>query len=39
MTGSLQLREYPGEGLANIESRNLIERYGADIWLPDVREK
>ena len=39
MTGSLQLREYPGEGLANIESRNLIERYGADIWLPDLREE
>ena len=24
---------------ANIESRNLIERYGADIRLPDLREE
>ena len=25
--------------LANIENRNLIERYGADIRLPDLREE
>ena len=49
MTGSLQLREYSGEivrlscpkcGRAGqYRKRNLIERYGADIRLPDLPER
>jgi hypothetical protein len=49
MTGSLQLREYPGEivrlscakcGRAgHYRKQNLIERYGSDIQLPDLREE
>ena len=46
--GSLQLREYPGDlvrlccekcGRAGqYQKRNLVERYGADIRSPDLRE-
>lgn len=45
MNGSLQLREYPGD-LVRLscdkcgrtgQKQNLIERYGADIRLPDLR--
>jgi hypothetical protein len=49
MTGSLQLREYPGEivrlsclkcGRAGqYRKQNLIERFGADMGLPDLREE
>src|SRR5262245_39542288 len=50
MTGSLTLSEYPGDLVrlscakcgrapANIENRNLIERYGANIRLPDLQEE
>jgi hypothetical protein len=49
MTGSLQLREYPTElvrlscakcGRAGkYRKQTLIERYGADIRLPDLREE
>lgn len=41
--GSLQLCEYQtdvapsADGLGNIKKRNLIDRYGADIRLPDLR--
>jgi hypothetical protein len=42
MNGSLQLREYPGEmvrlSCAKCDDP-LIERYGADICLPDMREE
>jgi hypothetical protein len=48
-TGSFQLREYPGDlvrlscdkcGRAGqYRKRNLIEHYGADIRLPDLREE
>jgi len=47
--GSLQLRDYPGDivrlscakcGRAGrYRKQNLIERYGADIRLPDLREE
>jgi hypothetical protein len=33
MTGSLQLREYPGGRAGQYRKQNLIERYGADIRL------
>jgi hypothetical protein len=49
MTGSLQLREYPAElvrlsctkcGRAGqYHKEKLIERYGADMRLPDLREE
>jgi hypothetical protein len=49
MTGSLQLREYPGEivrlscskcGRAGqYRKQTLIERFGADMRLPDLREE
>jgi hypothetical protein len=49
MTGSLLLREYPGElvrlscpkcGRAGqYRKQNLIERFGADMRLPDLREE
>ena len=45
--GSFQLREYPGETVrlscekcgraGQYQKRNLVERYGADIRLPDLR--
>ena len=48
-TGSLQLREYPGEMVrlscekcrrsGQYRKQNLIEKYGADIRLPDLREE
>jgi hypothetical protein len=47
--GSLQLREYPTDlvwlscekcGRAGqYRKQNLIARYGADIWLPDLRQE
>ena len=47
MNGSLQLREYPGDLVrlscdkcvrtGQYRKQNLIERYGADIRLPDLR--
>jgi hypothetical protein len=49
MSGSLQLRDYPGDivrlscakcGRSGLyRKQNLIERYGADIRLPDLREE
>jgi len=49
MTGSLQLREYPGDMVrlscpkcgrsGQYRKQNLIERYGPDIRLPDLREE
>jgi len=39
MTGSLQLREYPGGRAGQYRKQNLTERYGADIRLPDLREE
>jgi hypothetical protein len=49
MTGSLQLREYPGEIVrlscpkcgrtGQYRKQSLIERYGADMRLPDLREE
>jgi hypothetical protein len=49
MTGSLQLHEYPGEIVrlscpkcgpaGQYRKEKLIEQYGADIRLPDLREK
>jgi len=49
MTGSLQLREYPGDMVrlscskcgrsGQYRKQTLIERYGADIRLPDLREE
>src|SRR5262249_45183496 len=42
MTGSLQLHDYPGDivGLSwQYRKQTLIERYGADIRLPDLREE
>jgi hypothetical protein len=49
MTGSLKLREYPAEmvrlactkcgRVGQYRKQNLIERYGADIPLPDLREQ
>jgi hypothetical protein len=49
MTGSLQLHEYPGEVVrlscpkcgrsGQYRKQNLIERYGADMRLPDLREE
>jgi len=49
MTGSLQLRDYPGDIVrlscakcgrsGQYRKRNLIERYGADARLPDLREE
>ena len=49
MTGSLQLREYPADMVrlscakcgraGQYRKQNLIERYGADIRLPDLREE
>ena len=49
MTGSLQLRDYPGELVrlscekcgcsGQYRKQKLIERYGADIRLPDLREE
>jgi hypothetical protein len=49
MTGSLQLRDYPGDyvrlscekcgGAGQYRKQNLIARYGADIRLPDLREE
>jgi hypothetical protein len=49
MTGSLQLRDYPGEIVrlscskcgrtGQYRKQNLIERFGADIRLPDLREE
>jgi hypothetical protein len=48
-SGSLQLRDYPGDivrlscakcGRSGLyRKQNLIERYGADIRLPDLREE
>ena len=45
--GSLQLREYPADVVrlacekcgraGQYRKQNLIERYGANIWLPDLR--
>lgn len=47
--GSLQLREYPADVVrlscekcgraGQYQKRNLVERYGADIRLPDLREE
>jgi hypothetical protein len=47
--GSLQLREYPGEIVrlscskcgrsGQYKKQNLIERYGADVRLPDLRQE
>ncbi len=49
MNGSLQLREYPGDLVrlscekcgrtGQYRKQNLIERYGADIRLPDLRHE
>jgi hypothetical protein len=49
MTGSLQLREYPGDMLrlscekcgrsGRYRKQKLIERYGAYMRLPDLREE
>jgi len=49
MTGSLQLREYPANIVrlscakygrsGQYRKQNLVERYGADIRLPDLREE
>ena len=49
MTGSLQLRDYPGELVqlsrekcgrsGQYRKQKLIERYGADMRLPDLREE
>jgi hypothetical protein len=49
MTGSLQLHEYPTEVVrlscakcgraGQYRKQNLIDRYGADIRLPDLREE
>jgi hypothetical protein len=49
MTGSLTLSEYPGDMVrlscnkcgrsAQYRKQKLIERYGADIRLPDLREE
>ena len=49
MTGSLTLHEYPGEMVrlscakcgrsGQYRKQTLIERYGADIRLPDMREE
>ena len=49
MTGSLQLREYPGDMVrlscskcgrsGQYRKQTLIDRYGADIRLPDLREE
>jgi hypothetical protein len=49
MSGSLQLREYPGEIVrlscakcgrsGQYRKQNLIDRYGADIRLSDLREE
>nr|UXE45027.1 hypothetical protein Hi04_10k_c4039_00035 [uncultured bacterium] len=49
MTGSLQLSEYPGEMVrlscekcgrsGQYRKQTLIERYGADMRLPDLREE
>ena len=49
MTGSLQLREYPADMVrltctkcgraGQYRKQNLIERYGPDIRLPDLREE
>jgi hypothetical protein len=49
MTGSLQLHEYPTDTVrlscpkcgrsGQYRKQNLIERYGADMRLPDLREE
>jgi hypothetical protein len=49
MSGSLQLHEYPGEivrlscvkcgRIGQYRKQTLIERYGADMRLPDLREE
>jgi len=49
MTGSLQLRDYPGDMVrlscekcgrsGQYRKQKLIERYGADMRLPDLREE
>jgi len=49
MNGSLQLREYPGDIVrlscekcgrsGQYRKQTLIDRYGADIRLPDLREE
>jgi hypothetical protein len=49
MTGSLPLRDYPGEIVrlscakcrraGHYRKQNLIEHYGRDIRLPDLREE
>ena len=49
MTGSLQLSQYPGDTVrlscpkcgraGQYRKQNLIERYGADMRLPDLREE
>ena len=49
MNGSVQLREYPGDIVrlscekcgrsGQYRKQKLIERYGADIRLPDLREE
>ena len=49
MTDSLQLRDYPGDMVrlscekcgrsGQYRKQTLIERYGADIRLPDLREE
>jgi hypothetical protein len=49
MTGSLQLRDYPGDLVrlscakcgrtGQYRKQNLIERYGPNIRLPDLREE
>jgi hypothetical protein len=49
MTGSLGLRDYPGEIVrlscpkcvrsGHYRKEKLIERYGADVRLPDLREE
>jgi hypothetical protein len=49
MTGSLQLREYPADVVrllcpkcgrsGQYRKQNLIERFGADMRLPDLREE
>jgi len=49
MTDSLQLRDHPAEMVrlscakcddpGQYRKQTLIERYGADIWLPDMREE
>jgi hypothetical protein len=48
MSGSLRLRDYPGDlvrlsclkcGSGQYRKEKLIERYGADVRLPDLREE